>query len=286
MYTHHSPTLVSSEKIDTMSNSTSQHHRPGKKSPRSTFGKVTTTEGGNLFKLALELREMIYEYHFSQERQQTSPASLWMGESRSTLLLKLPLLRTSKVVRADALPSFYKCHTFRIQHPANCWALNCAMISHFMTSGIQPMRRVELLTPCDEIEVTIHAPQVGPYLQGFLDLFPQLRLLILHFFDNKAPVQQKFNSSKHGKFDPFTLKLLKQLSKRLDRLEMVLYHPMEDTQKCLNSLKVLAPKSRWIQESSGDAGGLKEGSRRTVWSLSRRKTSKIRKSSKRNSKST
>lgn len=225
--------------------------------------KVTAAEGGDLFKLAPELREMIYEHYFIQERQETSPSSSLTGESGSTLQLKTPLLRATKLLRADALPSFYKCHTFRIRFPYHR-LMNHEKLQSFMASGIHPMRRVDLLNHI-YVDNTSATPFIVPYLQGFISLFPNLRLLILHFYRMGRPADQ---------LNLVTFGLLAQLSERLDRLEIVLYHHKDNSRKYLDALQLLAPRSRWIQESLEDAEGSDGEWKRVVWALNRSATPK------------
>ena len=214
--------------------------------------------GGDLFKFALELREMMYEHYFSQERQQKSPADLSTGEYRSPLQLKMPLLRANKLVRADALPSFYKCHVLGIRHHYHRFP-DHRKLSSFMTSGSQPMRKVELQSG-DYIDNTLLRTFTVPYLQGFLDFFPKLQLLILHFYYSTWPA---------GQLNLMTLSLLAELLERLDYLKIVLYYHKDDSSKGLDALQVLAPRARWIEESPRDEGGMDSRYRKIVWALHR-----------------
>ena len=221
-------------------------------------GEVKLAEGDNLLKLSLELREMIYQHYFSQEGQQTAPGDQSTEEYRSTFQLKMPLLRANKLVRADALPSIYGYHIFRIRHTfPGFWDHN--KLPSLMTSGIQPLRRIELLTR-DYIDNTVLKPLVVPYLQDFLDLFPKLRLLILHFYYSAWPAC-------HVNLE--ISRLLNQLLERLGRLEIVLCYHKDDCQKGLDVLQELAPRARWIEGPSEHGGRMDGRYRKAVWALER-----------------
>lgn len=236
------------------------HHTRELRSPLAS-GKAKLAEGGDLFKISLELREMIYEHYFSQEQPHTSPGSLSREKIRSTLSLKLPLLRTSKLVRVDALPTFYKCHVLCIR-PHYHWFPDRAGLSSFITSGIQPMRKIELLN-IEHIRGNRLKPLITIYLQRFLDLFPELRHLVLHF--SCRPRARESTTS--AQFHPMTLALLVQLVERLDRLEIVFHHLRDDIEKGLDALQALAPRSRWSEGSSEIEGDEYRTFTRVIWAL-------------------
>ena len=248
-----------------MDGSPSTNHPTREPDSRPASRKVRLAEGGDLFKLSIELREMIYEHYFSQEGQQTSSCIPW-GQKyiSSTLPPKLPLLRASKLLRADALPSFYKCHTFRIQHHYQQYS-DVDKLSNFMTGGIQPMRRVEMLNPF-YIEGNWLKPMLGRYLQGFLDLFPKLRLLILNLVLDRRPGEEGVSSTSE-RIHPVFLRLLAQLLERLDCLEIALLHLKDDSRKGLDVLQELAPRERWIEGFVGDVSETDGLYKRTAWKL-------------------
>ena len=245
------------------SHSTS-HPTQGSNSPPA-LGEVKLAEGGDLFKLPHELREMIYEYYFSDEHQEPSPASPSTEEDRSTLRLKLPLLQANKLIQADALPSFYKFHIFRIRFPYRRLT-NHDKLQSFLASDVRQIKRIEVLNWIDvDDDETSTASSMVPDFQGFIDVFPNLRLLILHFVHSGQPVRRLYLE---------TFRLLAQIWERLDYMEIFMFQYKDDSEKTLDILQVIAPRSRWIEACSEDAS--EEGSdwKRVLWTLDCSATSK------------
>ena len=247
---------------------------------RDHRGRFMKSPSFNLFGLPPELRLMIYTHYLSREEVPLK-ASIWFSMPstyRSHLVKKLPLLRTSSVVLAEALTIFYQSYCFWIRVPRLSYVPfppltlekipNSEDISQ-LTLVLSRITKVRLIDtfPARRSNWDENFP---PCVQCLLDQCPQLRLLRLDILEHPSNFRNIF-----GKLYrlPKTASLLAELWKRLDRLEVSVVHcghTSEDTghgDASEGFRELIAPKSCWIRQCSVELRGY--SCSRTTWLLKR-----------------
>ena len=241
----------------------------------------------NFFGLPIEIRLMIYARYLSHEEVSLAPGIWsWMPSNyRPHLVKKLPLLRTSRIVLAEALTIFYQSYCFWIRVPR--WGRLHFPIppqiprSEDLGSITPVLSRITKMRLID----TVPARRGGwdanlpPYIHGLLDHCPRLRLLRLDILKNPPNQGNLFGRPHHL---PRTASSLAELWKRLDRLEISVVHrgeirevihrrnPSEiiyigNTSEGFREL--IAPKHCWIRCSTVELPGYVCS--RTTWLLKR-----------------
>ncbi|MDI1493527.1 MAG: hypothetical protein OHK93_005317 [Ramalina farinacea] len=232
----------------------------------------------NFFSLPLEIRSIVYEYCFSWEHQQ--PTELFC-ESKNTLALKHLVLRTSRTVFSEALPVFWKCHILRIRMAVSPDTTlqyfpkvrpipkleNIDWFSQELSriGWVAPMKqlltRLELMAP-----TIIYGVEWGdiPMFSCILLNFPNLRLLRLDLTAIADHGSLESDDQRLAQPNAKMTGMIGELWTRLDRLEIVMVHYMDDS--LVEFRKAIGPGPHWDQEVTSKelCGGM-----RSIWSLQR-----------------
>ena len=240
-----------------------QQNSPGQSTEPSRF---------SFFKLPPELRTLVYKHYFSYEELPLDPYLRFPYKGPPDLVLKGSLLRSSTVILNEALPVFYQYYLFRIQVP-DVGSLKFPPPSppqirrsediRYLTPVLPLINRLELVEPRVDLLNGSWDMTMAPYLRCLLDYCTSLRFLRFHIFLEPVIIRQAptFQAHVHSK----TFRLLAQLIKRLDRLEMIFVR----TAYCNVSdlCKDIAPETCWTQEAFIEVPGSKLQT--SFWSLDR-----------------
>ena len=241
----------------------------------------------NFFGLPIEIRLMIYARYLSHEEVSLAVGIWsWMpSRYQPHLVKKLPLLRTSRIVLAEAMTIFYRSYCFWIRVPR--WVIRIPPFqtqiprSEDMRSLTPVLSRITKMRLIDKVPARRREwdENLPPCIQGLLDHCPRLRILRLDILKSPARRGQIFGKP-HCL--PKTASSLAELWKRLDRLEISVVHlgdirevirrgnPGEfiyygDTSAGFREL--IAPKHCWIRHSSVQLQSYYYW--RTIWLLKR-----------------
>ena len=231
----------------------------------------------SLFVLPTEIRAFVYEHYFSDEELQLNPYVRITEIGPHTLILKKPLLQSSRVILTEALPVFYRYYLFRIQIPA----LRSVKFPPECPPQVRRSEDIRYLTPVLPLITRLELVEtyslrsyparsynwdtkVAPYLQCLYDHCLLLRFLRLNILLGPKWLLPHLRSSyKRGLCTSSSFSLLAQLLQRLESLQIIFVHLEDD--KVAKLCESIAPKACWIQDASME---VHEGERRTsVWSF-------------------
>lgn len=225
--------------------------RPMNRDARGRFVKNKTID---FFAFPLEIRSMIYTHVFRYEEPSRTEEAIY--DPTSSFKMKAPLLRTSKLVRVEALPHFYRHHVFHIPVPR---AVTATCTPRIYNS----INKVQLIAPEEPAEL-YHYPfmpncKLAP-LEHVLSGLPNLQLVRIGY----AVVSYLRMHYLPPRADELFRELLAQLWQRLIRLEI---NVLEDNEKVdtLEFRKAVAPDAQWVLEADGKVGGYWRGVWRSVW---------------------
>ncbi|MDI1493525.1 MAG: hypothetical protein OHK93_005315 [Ramalina farinacea] len=227
----------------------STHHTPS--SSESKTMKTTIAKSTNLLDCPLEIRIMIYTHYFSSgpSHIEVEPQGDWGSyevrirviygpngsfESKSDPMRRIfrhqgsfkskqGLLGTNKSVRAEALPIFRQYHTFLVGRRPNATDLGISNTTHGLASSSvgRAITRMDFRRPFFPSELGTR--QFPSIVQQLLDHCPQLRFLKFRWALLRTPGQ---GADTDSQLSPGSegAGLLRQLCRRLVRLEIILFH--------------------------------------------------------------
>ena len=200
-----------------------------------------------------EIRSMVYTYIFSYERLKKINDIVY--DSRPGLGMKSPILRTSKLVRREALPFLYRHHLFCVRIPMNIPTTPAPRSYGSIT-------KVQLVFPLEHVEIRLHRSTIAlcTRLQHLLDCLPKLQCLRI-----RIPVHSTTRERDNVTFrtDLPLCELLSNLWQRLSRLEIYLSHSHKvDTSKLRH---IIAPDAHWVLEICGKSELYPEDTQKSLW---------------------
>lgn len=229
--------------------------------------------GFNLFSLPPELRALVYRHYFSYEELVLDPYYRFFNIGPRTLVFKMPLLRANSFVLAEALPAFYRYYLFRVQFPK---PKNLEFPPHSpppirrsedirsLTPVLPLLTRIELVEPApiqtNQLRFLMNGldnTTMTPHLQCLHDYCPKLRFLRLTIL--------LLDPFSRVDYDSPTFRLLAQLVKRLDHLEIIFV--VKTDHKLLDICESIAPRGCWIRGAFSE--GPSRSLRTCVWSFHR-----------------
>ena len=197
---------------------------------------------------------MIYTHVFRYEQPNRTEEAIY--DPRSSFKMKAPLLRTSKLVRVEALPLFYRHHVFHIPVPRAVTATCAPRVYESIT-------KVQLLAHEEHAEI-YHYPfipdcNIAP-LEHVLSCLPNLQLVRIGY---AAVSYLRINYLPH-RADELFHELLAKLWQQLTRLEI---YVLEDNERVdtLEFRNAVAPDAQWVLEADGKVGGDWKGKWRSIW---------------------
>ena len=197
---------------------------------------------------------MIYTHLFLYEKPCRLNRKIY--DPISSLEMKSPLLRTNKLVRAEALPLLYRHHVFHIAVPRTFPALPTPRSYDSIT-------KVQFVSPDVPTEI-YHYPFIPncrvDHLECLLSCLPNLQFVRIGY----AAVSYLRMHYLPPRADELFRELLAKLWQRLIRLEI---YVLEDNEK-VNTLefrRAVAPDIQWVLEADGKVGGYWRGVFRSVW---------------------
>lgn len=207
----------------------------------------------DFFALPFEIRSIIYTYLFQYEKKDRTDDTVY--DPTPSFDVKSPLLRTSKVVPAEALPFLYRHHVFSIPVPRADIVARTPNVHESIT-------KVQLMTSRTAVKFShykiLWSCHYSPNALGQLhERFPNLRFLRIGLI---AEIGFAVST------DLPCCKLLAQLWQRLSLLEIyVLYKSYYHRMETWEFRKAVAPDARWTLEAEGKAGKYWRTFRRAVW---------------------
>lgn len=232
----------------------------------------------NFFSLPLEIRSIVYEYCFSEEKPQPTDLD---HESENTLVLKLLVLRTSKAVFAEALPVFWRYHMLRIRMVTSPQAIqrySRAARPIPQTERLdwysRGLPRIQWVAPIKVLltRLELMAPNITAGKEW--DDIPVLAYILLNLSNLRLLRLNLTALTCHGPPQRYLQRLARPSTKmtammvdlwiRLDRLEIIMAHCENDS--LLKFREAIGPSNHWDQEiiSTGVCGCM-----RSIWSLQR-----------------